>query len=245
MKKRWIGLVVSALLSAGCAPQVIETPGGAVECYSKKCINEAQNWAAQHNRQVEKEEREERERQEDAAKRAANIKQNPWKTYSFEQVKQVAQEYGIKLLSISREEDGLLMVEGLDMHSLQTGTNPYGRPITTAAYVWQPIRNAALADGVGGGVRPTYAALCQDGVLIDFSGQSHNVRAYSLAMPNQKITDFLPVKIYLILCGIGNPEPTLHDRSKQQASAETPQPAVHKSVSVNPAPSPGFDEAEI
>lgn len=243
MNKYWIGIVVSALMTIGCAPKVIETPGGPVECYSKKCINDAQNWAAQHNRQVAKAEREEQKRQEDAEKRAANIKQNPWKTYSFEQVKQVAQENGIKLLSISRDEDGLLMVEGLDLHSVQMGTNPYGRPITTAAYVWQPIRNAALAEGFGGGIRPTYAALCQDGVVVDFSGQSHNVRAYSLALPNQKITDYMPVKIYLILCGIGNPEPTISDRAKQQAA--TPQPAVHESASSSPVTTPRFNEAEI
>lgn len=244
MNKQWIGLVVATLLSTGCAPKVVQTPGGPVECYSKKCATEATTWARQHDREVAKVAREEKKRQDDAAKKAEDIRQNPWKTYSFEQVKKVAKDNGIKLLSISRGEDGLLMVEGLDLYSVQMGTNPYGRPITKADYVWQPIRDDKLYAGFGGGIRPTYSALCQDGLVIDSGGVSHNVRSYALALPNQNLTQFLPVKIYLILCGIGNPEPSINDRSAKQATDASPQ-ASPRAAPSTPAQPPGFVEAKI
>lgn len=157
----------------------------------------------------------------------------------------MAKENDIKLLLINRNDDDLLEVEGIDLKSIKRGFNPSGRPIVTGVYVHQPIRNEALMEGLGDGIRPTYTALCLDNVLVDWLDHWDNFKSYPLDIPSQKFTDFLHVKIYMVLCSIGDPEATISIRSVRQSSAATPQPAINEPAPVNPAPSAGLVEPKI
>jgi len=41
MNKRWIGLAVVTVLGTDCVSKVIESPGAAVTCSTRQCINQA------------------------------------------------------------------------------------------------------------------------------------------------------------------------------------------------------------
>ena len=206
MKKCWIGLVVSALVSAGCAPQVIETPGGAVECYSKKCINEAQNWAARHRRDVADAEKQEQERQKKEAEAARDLTDNPWKTQSYEQVQQLAKANQVALFLIIRKQDGLLEVSGIDVANLEYGINAYGLPLVKGRLMESPDRKRSVAAYFA-----TYTAICKTGILIDPANRVLPIKDY---LPYAQET-FEPA-IWQILCSNGTafPTPTILDRTK-------------------------------
>ena len=205
MKKRWIGLVVSALLSAGCAPQVIETPGGAVECYSKKCVNEATTWTRQHNSQMAKVEREEQKRQEKAAQEAKDLQENPWRTFSVAQVTQIAKQNQIALFQITRKNNQITEVAGIDLRSLESGVNVYGHSIAKGRLVGAPTPVVLPR------ANPEIGAICQGaGGLVYPNGQI-------VALQNLMYSD---KKVWGILCSRGAtiPEPTVHDLAPKPAS---------------------------
>lgn len=201
MNKRWIGIVVGALLSAGCAPQVIETPGGAVECYSKKCINEAQNWTAQHNRQVAKAEREEQKRQEEADKKAKDLQENPWKTYTADQVKQLAKENQIAIVFLQLQQGRVVGAMGVDLTSIQRGINLYGLPITKGGLTYGPTRKDAAWSWIDAS---QYTAICKTGALIDPNNRVVTVKEI---LPYAK--ENYEWAIWQVLCSNGSvvPEP--------------------------------------
>ena len=201
MTKHWIGIVVSALLTTGCAPKVIETPGGAVECYSKKCVNEANAWTNRHNRQVEQAEREEQRRQEEADKKAQDLRENPWKTYNADQVKQLAKENQIAIVFLQLQQGRVVGAMGVDLTSIRHGLNPYGLPIAKGGLTYGPTRKDAAFSSFGAA---QYVAICKTGTLID---------------PNNRVVsikDILPYAkenyewaIWQVLCSNGRvvPEP--------------------------------------
>lgn len=199
MTKHWIGIVVSALLTSGCAPKVIETPGGAVECYSKKCVNEANAWTRQHNRQVEKEAKEERKRIQAEADRAAAIAKDPWRAYSVTQVKQLAKENRIALYTMQKH-NGLLYVQGIDLDSLKRGVNLRGQPMVTGAIVEQPIRDPQVfSQSVGA----TWIAECRTGRLIDPMGGITDVNELLYILAANNASEMAPSKIWRVLCSFG------------------------------------------
>lgn len=198
MNKRWIGLAVGALLSAGCVPQVIETPGGAVECYSKKCVNEANAWTRQHNRQMAMVTLEEKKRQNKADQEAKDLQENPWRTYSVEQVTQMAKQNQIALFDITRRKNKITEVSGIDLRSLESGVNVYGQPIVKGRLVGAPTPVVLPR------ANPEIGAICQGpGGLVYPNGQV-------VALQNLMYSD---KKVWGILCSRGAtlPEPTVHD----------------------------------
>jgi len=208
MNKRWIGIVVGALLSAGCAPQVIETPGGAVECYSKKCVNDAKSWAARHRRDLAEVDKQERERQKQEAEKAQDLAANPWKTQSYDQVQQMAKANQVALFLIIRKQDGLLEVSGIDVANLEYGINAYGLPLVKGRLMESPDRKRSVA-----AYYATYTAICKTGVLIDPANRVLAVKDY---LPYAKET-YEPA-IWQILCSNGTafPTPIILDHTKRK-----------------------------
>jgi hypothetical protein len=208
MNKQLIGLVIATLFSAGCATKVIQTPGGPVECYSKKCAAEATTWARQHAQQVAKAEKMERKRQEQEAERAQDLAENPWKLQSYEQVQQTAKSNKVALFLIIRGQDGLLSVSGIDVANLEYGINVYGLPIVKGRLIESPDRKQSVAAYFA-----TYTAVCKTGILVTPGNRAIPIAEY---LPYAKDT-FEPA-VWQILCSNGTvfPNPVILDHTQKK-----------------------------
>ena len=208
MKKCWIGLLALTLLGTGC--RTVETVGGnKKKCFTDSCVQEVQQQVAEAQDRIKQKEvaREEQERQEREAKLAEEIRQDPWKAYTIEQVKELASKNKFALVYIQRRENGLLAVSGIDLASLQSSANIYGWPMITARIDWNPVRDKMTPHTAMFG-QTTYKALCQHGVLIDPAGRQTDMTALLRLKEQINATDdkFYPdtIRMWKIMCSFGS-----------------------------------------
>ena len=198
MKKRWMWLVIGTSLSMGCTTKVVQTPGGPVECYSNKCVNEAKAWVVQHDRQTAKAEQEAQEHQEKEARLAHKTKENEWKNYNPEKLRLLAKENQIALYLVLRDRDGHMQTRGIDLTSFQYAKTKKGETVVMGQVVHGPKRSSMI---------PTfthYAAVCETFALITPYKQLKHFNSLEQAVP---VEDEIDVIVFLILCSRGQAAP--------------------------------------
>lgn len=195
MKKCWLVLTLAAILATGC---ITKNPDRIYYTGGKPKSPEVQKADEEYARQ-----KQEKKRQEQEAENAEDIRDNPWKTYTVEQIKQLAKENQIAIVLLQLQQGRVVGAMGVDLTSIQRGINLYGLPITKGGVTYGPTRKDAAYSRFD---VSQYGAICKTGALIV---PNNRVVSIKEIMPYAKENP--EWAIWQVLCSNGSvvPEPTI------------------------------------